>query len=252
MSSAWILFALAGLVAGGVINILADDLPAKRRPRRPTCSRCQVALAPEHWLAVLQVPQGARCPNCGLPTRHRALAVEIGCALLFGLVPLFIAAWTDRLIGAFYIAVLILVIVTDLEHRLVLHVVTFPVTAAALVASIPLSFNSLGLAAAGALVAFVFFYLAYRVGRRLFGPGALGFGDVTLAMMLGAMLGLHQIVFALVFGILLAGIWSLVMLTTRRMTRSSYFAYGPFLAVAGIAMVLWGQRIVDWYANLGQ
>ena len=152
----------------------------------------------------------------------------------------------DLVIYSFYIAVLILVIVIDLEHRLILHVVTFPTTAFALIASFFLTDNNLRLALAGAVAGFIFFYLAYLLGRRLFGPGALGFGDVTLATMMGAMLGFQRIFFALVLGILLAGIFGLLALASRRASRRTYFPYGPFLAIGGITTIIWGDQIYHW------
>jgi leader peptidase (prepilin peptidase)/N-methyltransferase len=99
----------------------------------------------------------------------------------------------------------------------------------------------------GAAVGFIFFYVAYLIGRRLFGPGALGFGDVTLAMTMGAMLGFQRIFFGLTIGILLAGGWGLFALISGRMQRHSYFAYGPFLAIGGILSIIFGHQI---YAGL--
>ncbi len=246
-----LLFAILGLLAGGLINVLADDLPARVRPQPPQCPRCGYRYGPARWLAVGRLVQGGACPQCGLPTRRRAWLVEIGTALLFAFLPSLISPIGDLIIYSIYIAVLILVIVVDLEHRLVLHVVTFPTTIFALAASFILTDNSFLLALAGAAAGFVLFYLAYLLGQRLFGPGALGFGDVTLAMTMGAMLGLHRILFALVLGILLGGVWSIFALLTRRISRRTYFAYGPFLAIAGILLVIWGNQLLDWYISQG-
>jgi len=175
--------------------------------------------------------------------------VEIATALLFATLPWLISPTVDLVIYSFYIAVLILVIVIDLEHRLILHIVTFPITAIALVASIFLTDNNILLALAGAVGGFIFFYLAYLLGRRLFGPGALGFGDVTLSMTMGAMLGLHRIFFALILGILLAGVFGLLVVITRRGSRRTYFPYGPFLAMGGIVMIIWGDQIYRYFTG---
>jgi leader peptidase (prepilin peptidase)/N-methyltransferase len=242
-------FALIGLLAGGIINVLADDLPTRVRPRLPHCSQCDHPYGPAGWLAVGRRIQGPACPDCGKAHRRRPLLVEVGTVLIFVALASLIPSAKELVIYSIFIAVLILIIVTDVEHRLVLHVVTLPSMAFALVASFFLEDSSLLLAAAGGLVGFLLFFLAYLVGQRLFGIGALGFGDVTLATMLGLMLGFQRIFFALFLGILLAGLWSLVGLLTGRMSRKTYFAYGPFLATGGIVMVIWGNRIYAWFTN---
>lgn len=242
-------FALMGLFVGGLINVLADDLPARVRPQRPHCPRCGYVYGPIRWLAVGRYIQGGACPNCELPTRRRALRVELSTILVFALLPWLISPVTDLIIYSVYVAVLILIVVIDLEHRLILHVVTFPTTAFALLASFLLTDNTFLSALLGAIVGFLFFYVAYLVGQRLFGPGALGFGDVTMAAMLGAMLGFHRIFFALILAILLGGLWSLVGILSGRISRNTYFAYGPFLAVAGALAIVWGQAVMDWYTG---
>lgn len=239
-------FAIIGLLTGGVINILADDLPARVRPRIPHCPRCGHVYGLGGWLAIGRAIQGGACPQCNFPTRRRAISVEIGTLLLFATLPWLITPAVDLVIYSIYIAVLILVIVIDLEHRLILHVVTFPTTAFALMASFLLTDNNIRLAIVGAASGFIFFYLAYLLGRRLFGPGALGFGDVTLATMMGAMLGFQRIFFALILGILLAGIYGLLALVSRRASRRTYFPYGPFLAIGGLTMIIWGDQIYHW------
>jgi leader peptidase (prepilin peptidase)/N-methyltransferase len=247
---AWnVIFAFVGLLVGGLLNLLADDLPARIRPKIPHCARCDYTYGITGWLAVGRLFQGGKCPNCELPTRRRALWVEVGTALVFAALPALIEPGLDLIIYTIYAAVLILIIVIDIEHRLILHVVTFPTTTFALIASFFLSDNNILAAVLGAVVSFILFYLTYVLGQRLFGAGAFGFGDVTLAMTMGAMLGLHRVIFALVLGVLLGGLWSLFGLITRRMTRFSYFAYGPFLAVGGLVMLVWGNAVLQWYTS---
>jgi prepilin signal peptidase PulO-like enzyme (type II secretory pathway) len=246
-----VLFALIGLLVGGLLNVLADDLPARVRPKRPHCPHCNHTYGLTGWLAVGRLLQGGKCPNCGQPARRRAVWLEIGMALVFAALPALIEPGMDLVIYAVYAAVLILIIVIDIEHRLILHVVTFPTTLFALAASLFLSDNSIIAAVLGAVAGFILFYVAYVVGRRLFGAGAFGFGDVTLAMTMGAMLGLHRVIFALVLGVLLGGLWSLIGMVSGRMTRFSYFAYGPFLAVGALLMLVWGNAVLQWYTGSG-
>lgn len=241
------LFALLGLLVGGLLNVLADDLPQHVRPQRPRCIHCLTPRAPSGWLATVRELRGARCPSCGFHVRRRELWVELGTALLYAALPFLLHTPADLLFGALYVALLILVIVTDLEHRLILHAVTLPGILLGLLGSLLVSYNSLSLALLGAATGFVFFFALYWLGSRLLGAGALGFGDVTLATMIGAMTGFPLVILALVLGILLGGLITALLLLTRRLTMRSYLAYGPFLAVAGIVAVVWAEGLLGWY-----
>ncbi|MCA9958641.1 MAG: prepilin peptidase [Anaerolineales bacterium] len=241
-----LLFALLGLIVGVVINALADDLPQRKRPSLPHCHACQHRYTPMQWLGVGQ------CAQCAVAPRRRVLWVVVGTAVLFALLPTLIPEPVNLWVNALYTAVFILVIVIDLEHKLILNVVTFPATAVALLLSFVVTDNNIRLALVGAVVGFVLFYIAYWIGQLMFGPGALGYGDVKLAMAMGAMLGFHRILFALGLAIVLGGVISGVLLLSRRFHRYTYLPYGQYLAIAGIIMLIWGVRIAEWYAQSGQ
>jgi leader peptidase (prepilin peptidase)/N-methyltransferase len=246
-----LIFALVGLIAGSFINILADNLPEKMRPQRPYCLQCGQVRDGLGWLAVIRLARdGGKCPNCGAQTPKRDFLVEGVTTLLFALLPTLIPEPVNLIVNSFFIAVLILVIVIDLEHRLILNAITYPVTALALLASLIVSDdqNTLPLSLVGAVTGFVLFFLAYQFGKLLFGPGALGFGDVKLAMTMGAMLGFHRIFFALILAILLGGVVSvLVLIISRRVNIRTYLPYGQYLAIGGIFMLIWGVQVVEWY-----
>lgn len=245
-----LLFALLGLPTGVLINMLADELPARERPGPPRCIQCRHPYPPLEWPALgRRLWGGGRCPDCGLPTRARALLVEVITVAIFAVLPFFLEQPADLFFGALYVAILILVIVTDLEHRLILHVVTVPGTLLALAGSLFVTGNSLLFALLGALLGFVVFFGFYWLGKLLFGPGALGFGDVTLATMMGAMVGFPAIVFALVLGIFLGGFLTFFLLATGRLSLRSHVPYGPYLAVAGIVVVVWGEGLLNWYLS---
>ena len=74
---------------------------------------------------------------------------------------------------------------------------------------------------------------------------AFGFGDVTLAGVIGLTVGWPGVVLALVLGILAAGIFSMgyviVMTLRRRYSAFSPIPYGPFL-ILGALLVYFGGR----------
>lgn len=244
-----LLFALIGLLAGGLINALADDLPHRERPSLPHCPNpeCDHVFGPAGWLAIGRMARdGGRCPVCGQPPRRRGPLVEVGTAVLFAALPWLLSDPLILVVYAFYTAVLLLIIVIDLENRLILDVVTWPGTAVALLFSFILPNINIISALLGAVLGLVLFLGLYWLAKVTFGPGAIGQGDIKLAMMMGAMLGVPHILIALILGILLGGVISGVLLATRLVKRNTYLPYGQYLAAAAIVMLLWGQTITNW------
>ncbi|MCC7352456.1 MAG: prepilin peptidase [Anaerolineae bacterium] len=257
-----IILALIGLLVGGVVNRLADQLPQRRSLLKAgACASCG---RPYDWggfFAVAAFPlRRGRCPACAAPLPLRPILVEIALILLFpflwqqnGWTLLFVAE-------SLYASIFVLISAVDFEHRRILNVVIYPSTALALLASLLRIGHDTRLAGVvGGFVGFVFFFFVFLLGellmrmlRRSSGGPALGAGDVKLAAFIGLVAGWPGVIPALILGILLGGLGALVVLVVQ-VTRRTYkpltsaLPYGPFLAAGGLAMVLWGEKIVRWW-----
>ncbi len=238
-----VFYTMFGLAVGGLINVLADVLPHRRRPRVPFCLHCDQTYPPAGWLALVR----GRCPACGeRPHGWRPRLVELGTALMFAFLWWRFDGFSLSLLAtSVYFAVFILIFVTDMEHRLILHAVTFPAILFALLAS-PLTVTPIS-ALLGAAVGFLFFWLIYLLGAWVFGAGAMGFGDVTLATLIGAAVGFPLVIAALLIGILAGGLVTIVLLITRVRRMRSKVPYGPFLLIGAAITLVWGSQIVEWY-----
>lgn len=222
-----IFYGLLGFVLGVPINALADALPMRR---------------PVEWPAYLS-GRGS--------LRPRDAAVHVAGAVLFTL--LWAAYEREGVVQlalvSFYALVFLLVSVTDLEHRLIPDRAMLPAIVVAALAS-PVRFGGgWPYALVGGAFGFVFFYVAYQIGDRLFGSGALGFGDVKLATFAGLVSGFPQILVALVVGLFAGGAISLVLLLARRATLRTAIPYGPFIVVGGFYAMVWGADAIRWYAG---
>ncbi|MFT4210724.1 MAG: A24 family peptidase [Microbacterium sp.] len=95
-------------------------------------------------------------------------------------------------------------------------------------------------------------YLCFAL-LRLAGPGGMGGGDVKLAGVLGIALGwigggaLVVGVFAAFLG---GGLFSVLLLMTRRAGRRTAIPFGPWLLLGAWVGILWGERVASWYAPL--
>lgn len=130
----------------------------------------------------------------------------------------------------------------DWRHRRILNWVVFPVTIFILVVTFWQDRGAFLPALSGAIVGFLIFLALFSFGRLAYGRGALGFGDVKLAMMIGAILGIGGVLPALALGILLAGLGALIWLISGRATRGDTLPYGAYLALAALMML--GAQLV--------
>ncbi|NEP83257.1 MAG: hypothetical protein F6K39_37030 [Okeania sp. SIO3B3] len=99
----------------------------------------------------------------------------------------------------------------------------------------------------GGGVGFLVSFIAWLAAVLLYGPGALGQGDVTLSLFLGLILGFPYIMLTFLLTVLLGGIIPLFLLIFGLVNRRSYIPYGPFLTITGWAMLVWGQEIWQYY-----
>ena len=139
----------------------------------------------------------------------------------------------------FFILILAIILLVDIKQRRILNALTLPAALIALLAGLLNGRDEFLAALGGAFLGFLFFYALYWSGGKLYGSDALGFGDVKLAMLLGAILGIQQVLTALAMGMLLAGLAGALLLGAKRLNKQSTLPYGAFLAFAGIVTLIW-------------
>lgn len=244
-----VLYALIGLVAGGVINQLADVFPIRHaKVTGAVCAACGQPRSAIQFLAITAYLTGRRhCRSCGRPIAPRNLIVEVSAALMFAALavqPAF-AEPLKLMLGWFHAAVLLLVTVTDFEHRLIPERATLPAIAlAALTCWLWFWREYWYVAFIGGAIGYAFFWLAVVVGNRFIGRGAMSRGDVTLAAYVGLITGFPGIITALVVTILAGGLISFSLLLARVVNLRSGIPYGPFIALGGFVTMGWGQQIM--------
>jgi len=239
---------ILGLLIGGVVNQLGSDLPARRRLTRPHCRYCGQERPWWQWLSLPAFLIGrAKCPSCGAPISIRHPLIEIGLAVTYGGLWLMFGPSIQLVLYLVYSTVFAIILITDMERRLILNVVTYPAILFGAVASLITPGLTWQSALAGGAIGFVFFFAVALIGNAVFGSGALGGGDVKLAAFVGVIVGFPLIIEALVLTILIGAAITGVLLATRVRGWRDYIPYGPFIVAGGFVTLLWGYPIADWF-----
>jgi len=221
---------LLGILAGWLINVLADTIPARRTLRTTWAWPLQ-----RLGLRVGATPSTAE-DGTALPPVQRYLLVWLA-AIALGCFAAARLGWTPKaLLVALEAWFFLAIAVIDLEHRLVLNRMLLPAVPLILLANLLVGEATFSSILLGAATGFGFFLVL-----ALLAPGGMGMGDVKLAGLIGLTTGLSTILAALLIAIFAGGIAGAVILLKNRLhhrrARGQTMAYAPYL-VMGVWIVL--------------
>jgi leader peptidase (prepilin peptidase)/N-methyltransferase len=231
---------IPGWLLGVLVNYLADVLPLRRRLTRPFCIVCDTD----------------QSPACNQRRSIRVWIVEVFFIAASVFISFSPPAKVGYPLGMVVLAYFGVVVLIDLEYRLIMH----PVSIFGAVLGLVIGILRVGPVRSliGGAVGFGIMWLIYLLGvliiklvNRRRGPMvndvAFGFGDVNLSGVLGLMLGWPLIIIGLVIAVLIGGLVSLiyivVMLVTRKYQAFAALPYGPFLVI-GAVLLIYFQDVV--------
>jgi len=269
----YLLIALIGILAGGVVNLLADDLPKRRPLQFPPRYPDGTPRPPLAWLGLTAYLFGKRTSPSGAKLNWRYPATELLTAALMVLALQTIG--DDPLMNTpqfifwmIYMAIFALITVIDLEHRLILFVVIIPSYAVALIDALVTDYGAdLGQALLGALVGFGVFFALYlggylftyvisKVNGHAINEVAFGYGDVMLITLSGLILGWRALIVTMFITVFLGAFGAIVYLIVRRLAGRHYkvftpLPYGQYIVIATILMMFYSPEITRLLFNTG-
>jgi prepilin signal peptidase PulO-like enzyme (type II secretory pathway) len=241
---AWIGIIFIGWILALLVNYFSDVLPFTRTISKVACQKCD-SIFPFFQYVTLQA-----CPNCGKKRCVRTWITQVTFPIVllwfYFNPPNRVGFWP----GALLLVFLLVIAIIDLEYRVVLYQTTI----AGVIIGLVLGYYLHGFlfTIMGGLTGFGVMLLLYYLGilfaklmARLRNQAevgvALGFGDVTLAGVLGLILGwpgiMAGLLLAIVLGGLASGIYLLVLVILKKYQLFSAIPYAPFLVLSTIILL---------------
>lgn len=251
-----------GLPVGSFLNVCIYRLPRSESIINPPshCPKCNKRIEWYNNIPLISyILLNGKCRNCRATISLRYFWVE----LLTGLMSLFLTMKFGFSLNFFIFAVFtcILIVVTfiDFEHYLIPDVLVLPGIVLGLAVSTknnllatlnPLFFDfSYPLSAflnslTGACLGFLSLLAVALIGEALFKKEAMGGGDLKLLAMMGAFLGWKNVLLTIFLSSLVGSVIGIAMILLKKKGRKEYIPYGPYLALAGIISIFWGDIII--------
>ena len=75
-------------------------------------------------------------------------------------------------------------------------------------------------------------------------------GDIKLAALIGIIVGYPLVIVAIFLAVMSGGFIGVILLLLKLKKSKQIIPFGPFLSMATIVTLVYGQNIYDWYLAL--
>ena len=236
-----------GSVTASFANVCIHRLPLRQSVIYPAsrCPSCRHPLRPWHNLPLASfIALRGRCAFCRARISWRYPLVESlgGLLYLIGYHQLGLSVPTFAF--ALLVTALLIVSFIDLAHLIIPDTVTLPGIGIGLAIGFLPSSIGFANAMAGACLGGGIFLLI-----TLLYPAGMGGGDVKLIAMIGAFVGWQAVLVTIMLSAFCGALSGLTLILLGLRGRRDPVPFGPFLAVGGIAAMLWGEALLAWYGR---
>ena len=217
------------------------------RSRCPSCAH--EIKAHQNIPLISYLMQRGKCSNCAWPIPLRYPAVELLSGILSVVVIAHFGVSLAGLAGLGFTYALIAAAFIDLDTMYLPDNITLPLLWAGLVVNFSATFVPLSTAVAGAMVGYLFLWTIYWTFKLLTGKEGMGYGDFKLLAALGAWLGWSIVPGAIFLSAVVGAVVGISMIVLRGHQRQIPIPFGPYIAAAGWACLIWGEQIKSVYIS---
>ena len=220
---------------------------------RSTCPHCgHMITALENIPVVSYLALRGKCSACKAPISARYPAVELLTGLLSAFLIWHFGSGLLGMASLVFLFLLIAMSFIDADTTLLPDDLTLPLLWLGLLVNIKGTIVPVGDAVIGAAAGYMFFWLVANLFKLLRKTDGLGQGDFKLLAALGAWLGWKMLPLIVLASSLVGAVVGITAIALAGRGGSYRMPFGPYLAMAGLLALVWGQPIVDAYLRTGR
>jgi leader peptidase (prepilin peptidase) / N-methyltransferase len=243
-----------GAAIGSFLNVCIFRLPENNSIVKPLsqCPHCHHPIRFYDNIPLISylILKG-KCRDCGEKISWRYPLVEFITAVLALILFAKFYLTLNFLIFFVFTAVLIVITFIDFDHQIIPDVLTLPgipifFLLAVFIVKVPWLEALIGLLIGGGvlfMIAFVYELITKREG--------MGGGDIKLLAMIGGFLGWKSLIFILLFSSFLGAIVGITIMVIKKQDMKYAVPFGPFLSIASVAYLFWGDIFLGFLFTRG-
>jgi len=200
-----------------------------------------------------------RCRYCGTKISIKYTIVELLTGVIYVFALYKFGLSVEFLAAVYIMSILIAVFFIDAEHKIIPNSLVAAGIIGGAVLFVYNLFNYVSFymdrhwwnPLAGMLAGSGILLLMAFLGRLLFRTDeAMGMGDVKILAPIGLFLGWRLTILTLFLSVFAGGIISLILIILRIKKRTDTIPFGPYIVIAVLVSLFWGQYLLNWYFNI--
>ena len=266
---------VCGLLVGSFLNVVIYRLPLmlERQWRRECrehlglpaeeeekftlasppsrCPDCGAAVKPWQNIPVISyLLLGGKCASCKTHISLRYPFVELLTGLLTALAIWHFGLNLQGIAAVIFLWILVALTFIDLDHHLLPDSMTLPLVWIGLLLNTQSVFTDPLSAIYGAVAGYLVLWGVYHLFRLLTGKEGMGYGDFKLLAAFGAWFGWQLLPQIIIISSMAGALIGITLILVRRHEQGKPIPFGPYLAIAGVIALFFGQPINHWYLSL--
>ncbi|MGL5713111.1 MAG: prepilin peptidase [Paraclostridium sp.] len=246
---------IMGTIFGSFYNVCIYRIPNKQSIANPPshCYNCNTRLKSIDLIPILSwLSLKGKCRYCGVKVSSRYAKVELLTGILFALIYIIFGYEFKSVYYMLLVSLLIIITFIDLDHYIIPDEIIILGCVIALIVNLTgfgVSFfdGIKGAVFAGGGVLVVTLAIEFIVKKEV-----MGGGDIKLYAMIGLFLGTKLALLTILLSIYVGGIYGLIFILYNKAKKkefSSMIPFGPFISIASVISMLWGNNILGFYIN---
>ncbi len=227
----------------GLAAVIPDENLMHPRSRCGACGHRITAM--ENVPLVSWLVLRGRCSACAARISLRYPAIELTVGMLFAAVAWRFGFTWSTPAAMLLVAALVALTFIDADTMLLPDAITLPLLWAGLLFAISGGFVPLADAVWGAVAGYLSLWSVFWIWKLIFKKEGFGYGDFKLLAALGAWFGWQAILPIILLSALVGATVGIVLIATGRRDTTTQFAFGVYLAPAGIVMLFAGRQVME-------
>jgi leader peptidase (prepilin peptidase)/N-methyltransferase len=229
---------------------LYDPPPPGIVVERSHCPHCGHQLSwYENIPVVSYLVLRGRCRNCKTPISLQYPLVEL-LTMLLVLACVWQWGFGWQGFGAIVLTCFLIALTgIDLRTQLLPDQLTLPLMWLGLIGNIDNLYMPAKPALVGAIIGYLSLWTVWWLFKQITGKEGMGHGDFKLLAAIGAWVGLKGILPTILISSLVGAIIGSIWLAAKGRDRATPIPFGPYLAIAGWIVFMWGEPIIAAYMS---